>query len=78
MDKLNSHLNSSDVAHLSGRSTSLVQSVVLCNYNRGGPGLGGIAARFHQKGSCALHEFAQEIHPAFVYWAVKKLNEKSF
>lgn len=41
MDKLNSHLNSSDVAHLSGRSTSLVQSVVLRNYNRGGPGLGG-------------------------------------
>lgn len=48
MDKLNSHLNSSDTA-LSGRSTAPVQSVVLCNYKRGGPGLGGLLLGFARK-----------------------------
>lgn len=49
MDKLNSHLNSSDALRLSGRSTSLVQSVVLCNYKRGVPGLGGLLLDFTRK-----------------------------
>lgn len=49
MDKLNSRLNSSGVRRLSGRSTSLVQSVVLCNYKRGGPGLRGLLLDFTRK-----------------------------
>ena len=50
VDKLNSRLNSSDVAlELSGRSTALVQSVVLCNYTRGGPGLRGLLLDFTRK-----------------------------
>lgn len=49
MDKLNSHLNGSDTVRLSGRSTSLVQSVVLCNHKRGGPGLGGLLLEFSRK-----------------------------
>lgn len=59
-------------------STLLQLYVVLCNYIRGDPGLRGITARLHQKGSCVLHEYTQEIRNTFVYWAVKKLNEKSF
>lgn len=47
--KLNSHLNSLDVAQLSGRSTSPVQSVVLCNYKRGGHGLRGLLLDFTRK-----------------------------
>lgn len=49
MDKLNSRLNSSDLVRLSGRYTSVVQSVVLCNYKRGGPGLGGLLLDFTRK-----------------------------
>lgn len=37
------------------------KNVVQCNYMRGGLGLGGITARLPWKGSCALHEYAQEI-----------------
>lgn len=78
LGKLNSHLNSLDVAQLSGRSTSLVQSVVLCNYKRGGHGLWGLLLDFTRKVPEHYMNFPEEIHPAFVYWAVKKLNEKSF
>lgn len=67
----------SDVVRLSGRFTSPVQRAVLYNYKRWSWPW-GIAVGFHYKGSCALHEYAQETHPTFVYWPVKKLNEKSF
>lgn len=40
---------------------------------RGDLGLRGITA-----GSHVLHKYAQESHNIFVYWPVKKLNEKSF
>lgn len=56
----------------------LVQSVVLCNYKRGGPGLGGLLLDFTGKVPVHYMNMLKECAPHFVYWAVKKLNEKSF
>lgn len=75
---LRSRLNSSHEVRFSGTSSTAHGAVAaqLCDRSAG---LGGIAARFHQKRFLSKYTRLLEIPgPAFVYWAVKKLNEKSF
>lgn len=73
-----SRLNSSHEVRFLGTS-STARSALAAQLCERSAGLGGIAARFHQKRFLSNYTRLLEIpRPAFVYWAVKKLNEKSF